>query len=41
MQHHLFVCNSFRLQGSPQGVCAKKEASGLLPYLEEEISDRV
>jgi (2Fe-2S) ferredoxin len=37
---HILVCNSFRLQGTPQGVCSKKGAAGLLSYLETELSDR-
>ncbi len=39
-EHHIFVCNSFRVTGEPQGVCNKKGVAGLLPYLEEEIDDR-
>ena len=39
-QYHIFVCNSFRLNGDPQGVCNKKGAISLLQYLEEEIIDR-
>ena len=39
-KHHIFVCCSFRASGEPQGVCHKKGAVGLLPYLESEISDR-
>ncbi len=39
-QHHILVCNSFRLSGEPQGVCNKKGAVTLLQYLEEEIVDR-
>ena len=39
-QYHIFVCNSFRLTGSPQGVCNKKGAPALLQYIEEEIADR-
>lgn len=38
--YHIFVCNSFRLSGEPQGVCNKKGAPSLLQYLEEEIVDR-
>jgi (2Fe-2S) ferredoxin len=37
---HIFVCASFRAAGSPQGVCHKKGAMGLLPYLENELMDR-
>ena len=39
-QYHIFVCNSFRLTGEPQGVCNKKGAPALLQYIEEEIIDR-
>ena len=39
-EYHIFVCNSFRLAGEPQGVCNKKGAAGLLQYIEEEILDR-
>lgn len=37
---HIFVCNSFRMSGEPQGVCNKKGAPNLMQYLEEEIIDR-
>lgn len=39
-EYHFLVCNSFRLNGDPQGVCNKKDAPSLLQYLEEEIIDR-
>lgn len=39
-QFHIMVCNSFRLNGDPQGVCNKKGAPSLLQYLENEIIDR-
>jgi (2Fe-2S) ferredoxin len=39
-EFHIFVCNSFRLNGEPQGVCHKKGAVDLLGYLENEIIDR-
>ncbi len=39
-QYHILVCNSFRFQGEPQGVCNKKGAVDLLQYLEEEIINR-
>lgn len=39
-KHHILVCGSFRAQGAPQGICHKKESSQLLPYLENELSDR-
>jgi len=38
--HHIFVCASFRVTGSPQGTCNKKGSVQLLQYLEEGISDR-
>ena len=38
--YHIFVCNSFRVGGDPQGVCNRKDAVSLLQTLEEEISDR-
>ncbi len=37
--HHIFVCGSFRATGA-QGVCHKKESAQLLPYMEQEASDR-
>ncbi|MFW6171012.1 MAG: (2Fe-2S) ferredoxin domain-containing protein [Planctomycetota bacterium] len=37
---HIFVCNSFRVGGEPQGTCCRKGASDLIPYVEEEIVDR-
>lgn len=39
-QYHFFLCNSFRANGEPQGVCNKKGAVDLLQYLQSEISDR-
>ena len=39
-KHHIFVCGSFRANGTPQGVCNKKNSMGLLQYLEQELSDR-
>lgn len=39
-EKHIFVCASFRFGGEPQGVCHKKGAGNLLPYLENELSDR-
>jgi (2Fe-2S) ferredoxin len=38
--YHIFVCNSFRIGGDPQGTCNRKDAVSLLQYLEEEIVDR-
>ncbi|TVR11346.1 MAG: (2Fe-2S) ferredoxin domain-containing protein [Planctomycetota bacterium] len=39
-QHQILVCASFRLSGTPQGICEKRESTDLLQYLEEEIVDR-
>ncbi|MDR3182883.1 MAG: (2Fe-2S) ferredoxin domain-containing protein [Planctomycetaceae bacterium] len=38
--HHILVCGSFRMNGTPQGVCAKGGAGALLQYLQEELADR-
>jgi len=38
--YHIFVCGSFRFNGTPQGVCGKKDSLRLLQYLEQELSDR-
>jgi (2Fe-2S) ferredoxin len=38
--HHLFVCASFRVSGTPQGICHKKGSINLLGYLENEILSR-
>lgn len=39
-EHHLFVCGSFRANGSPAGACAKKESLQLVQYLQEEVDSR-
>jgi len=39
-KYHLFLCNSFRVNGDPQGSCNRKGAPELLQYLQAEISDR-
>lgn len=39
-QYHFFLCNSFRLNGDPQGSCHRKGSPQLLQYLQSEISDR-
>ena len=39
-QFHFFLCNSFRANGEPQGVCNEKGAVDLLQYLQGEIADR-
>ncbi|MFH0880046.1 MAG: (2Fe-2S) ferredoxin domain-containing protein [Lentisphaerota bacterium] len=38
--YHIFVCNSFRLSGEPQGLCNKKGSVDLLQFLENEIAAR-
>jgi (2Fe-2S) ferredoxin len=37
--HHILVCGSFRMNGTPQGVCAKGGSGSLLQYLQEELAD--
>lgn len=39
-KRQILVCASFRSSGEAQGVCHKKGAGGLLPYIEEELQDR-
>ena len=39
-KHHVFVCGSFRVTGDPKGICHRKDSSGLVQYLETEVSDR-
>jgi (2Fe-2S) ferredoxin len=39
-KHHIFICNSFRISGEPQGICNKKGAPNFLQYVEEGILDR-
>ena len=39
-QYHLFLCNSFRVNGEPQGSCNRKHAPEVLAKLHEEVSDR-
>lgn len=38
-EHHIFVCASFRTNGTLQGVCHKKGSLQLLSHLENEISE--
>lgn len=38
-QYHFFLCNSYRVNGEPQGACHRK-GDGLLQYLQGEIGDR-
>ena len=37
---HILVCGSFRAGGESQGICHKKGAMDLIPYLESELADR-
>lgn len=39
-QHHILLCNSFRMSGQAQGACNRKEAPDLAQYIENEIIDR-
>lgn len=38
--HHLFVCGSFRANGTPGGTCFKKSALALVQHLQEEVDSR-
>ena len=38
--HHILVCASFRVQGTPLGACHKKDATSLLQYLQEGLNER-
>jgi (2Fe-2S) ferredoxin len=38
-EHIILVCQSFRANGDPKGIC-HKQTSGFLQYIEEEILDR-
>jgi (2Fe-2S) ferredoxin len=38
--HHLFVCGSFRANGTPQGNCAKKESLQIVQKLQAEVDER-
>lgn len=38
--HHLFVCGSFRTNGTPQGSCFKKESLQLVQHLQSEVDER-
>jgi (2Fe-2S) ferredoxin len=39
-EYHIFVCNSFRVNGDPKGICHRKEAGDLMQYVEGEVLDR-
>ncbi len=38
--HHLFVCGSFRANGTPAGACVKKASLALVQHLQEEVESR-
>lgn len=38
--YHILVCNSYRANGAPQGVCNRKGGPALIQQLEQEIGDR-
>ena len=38
-ERQILVCQSFRAQGGPKGIC-HKQTDGFLQYIEEEILDR-
>ena len=40
LNHHLFVCGSFRANGAPAGACAKKQSLALVQHLQEEVDSR-
>lgn len=37
---HIFLCASFRANGTPQGICDKAGGIELIQYLQEELNDR-
>ncbi len=37
---HIFLCASFRANGTPQGICDKSGGVELIQYLQEELQDR-
>ena len=37
---HIFLCASFRANGTPQGICNKSGGAELIQYMQEELSDR-
>lgn len=39
-EHHLFVCGSFRANGSPAGTCVKKASLSVVQHLQEEVDSR-
>ncbi len=39
-QYHFLLCNSFRVNGDPQGSCNRKGSRELLNHLQTEVADR-
>ena len=39
-EHHLFVCGSFRANGTPAGACVKKASLAVVQHLQEEVDSR-
>jgi len=39
-EYHFLVCNSFRANGAPQGVCHRKSAVSLQQLLETQLAQR-
>ncbi len=37
---HIFLCASFRANGTPQGICDKSGGVALIQYMQEELADR-
>jgi len=37
---HIFLCASFRANGTPQGICDKSGGVALIQYLQEELDER-
>ncbi|MBN2618312.1 MAG: (2Fe-2S) ferredoxin domain-containing protein [Spirochaetales bacterium] len=37
---HIFLCASFRANGTPLGICDKSGGTALIQYLQEELDDR-
>ena len=39
-EHHILVCNGYRVSGDAQGFCNKSGAPDLVQYIMEECNDR-
>lgn len=39
-EHHILVCNSYRVSGEAQGFCNKNGSADFIQYIMEECSDR-